>query len=68
MRGEFIDALQQVYMPYPIESFNAWITINYCAYGNDKWFIKVLLKPFCQDIHIVKTKNDQYPEAKAYIP
>ena len=67
-RKEFIDALQQVYMPYPIESFNAWIPINYCAYGNDKWFIKVLLKPFCQDIHIVKTKNDQYPEAKAYNP
>ena len=66
-RKEFIDTLLRVYIPYPIDSLNAWIPFNYCAYDDDNLFLKFLLKPFCQDINIVKPKNSQYPAAKAFI-
>jgi len=63
-RKDFIDILQRVYMPYPVESLNAWFPINYCAFSHDNMFLKILLKPFCQDIHIAQPKNENYPKAK----
>ena len=65
-RKEFIDILQRVYMPYPMEPLNAWFPINYCAFSYDNTFLEFLLKPFCQDINIVQAQNDKYPKAKVF--
>ena len=65
-RKEFIDILQKVYMPYPMEPLNTWFPINYCAFSYDNTFLEFLLKPFCQDINIVQAQNDKYPKAKVF--
>ena len=67
-RYKFAKTLLTVYNQYPLDTPNAWFSLNYCALGEQHPVIAWLLRPFCDDVtsEMQMPLNDVLPPPKPF--